>query len=308
MYLSIVSPVYRAANLIAELVFEIEQNAKLVTNQYEIILVEDGGPDNSWEIIEQICAENPTVQGIKLSRNFGQHYAITAGLAAAKGEWIVVMDCDLQDVPAEIPRLYEKAKTGFDLVFAQRIQRQDHLAKRFSSYIFYKIFSYLTDTQQDATIANYGIYNRKVIDAILSMKDHIRYFPTMSQWVGFSKGYLPVVHAARKEGTSSYSFTKLLELAFNNMIAFSDKPLRLAIKLGLYISFFSIVIGLFYLYKYISGEILVLGFASLIVSIWFLSGIIIFILGVVGLYIGKTFERTKDRPIYIIEKKLNAHD
>ncbi len=306
-HLSIVSPVYRAEKLVEKLADEITKSVSLITTDFEIILVEDGSPDNSWEKIEQICARNKQVIGIKLSRNFGQHYAITAGLAEAKGEWIVVMDCDLQDVPAEIPRLYTKAQEGFDLVYAQRIERQDTFFKRLSSAFFYKVFSYLTDTQQDKTIANYGIYHKKVIAAMLSMKDHIRYFPTMSQWVGFKKAYLPVVHAMREEGKSSYTLKKLLELAFNNMIAFSDKPLRIAIKLGLYISLFSLLIGLFYLYKYLRGEIIIMGYASLIVSLWFLAGIIIFILGVVGIYIGKTFERVKDRPLYIIDKQLNKN-
>ncbi len=308
MFLSIVSPIYRAENIVKKLVAAIEKSVSGITSDYEIILVEDGSPDRSWEVMESLSAENQKVISIKLSRNFGQHYAITAGLAEAKGEWIVVMDCDLQDVPAEIPRLLVKAQEGFDLVFAQRTERQDTFFKRLTSHVFYAIFSYLTDTKQDSSIANFGIYHRKVIAAMLSMKDHIRYFPTMSQWVGFRKAYLPVVHAAREDGKSSYTFSKLLELAFNNMVAFSDKPLRIAVKLGLYLSLFALLIGIFYLYKYANGEIIVPGYASLIVSLWLLSGIIISILGVVGIYIGKTFERVKDRPVYIIDKKINAHD
>lgn len=306
MYISIVSPVYAAEKLVDELVSSIIENVSPITNDYEIILVEDCGPDNSWQKIEAICAQNDKVKGIKLSRNFGQHYAITAGIANASGEWIVIMDCDLQDVPAEIPRLFAKAQEGYDIVYAQRVERQDGFLKRLSSAVFYKVFSYLTDTHQDKTVANYGIYHKKVINAILSMNDNIRYFPTMSQWVGFKKTYLPVVHAPRKEGKSSYSFRKLLELAFNNMIAFSDKPLRLVVKLGLSIFLFSFFIAGYYIYKYLNNEIIVLGYASLMVSLWFLSGIIIFILGVIGIYIGKTFERVKNRPIYIIDKKLNC--
>jgi polyisoprenyl-phosphate glycosyltransferase len=308
MFLSIVSPIYRAEKLIEKLVAAIEESVQTITPDYEIILVEDGSPDQSWERMKMVSSTNKKVISIKLSRNFGQHYAITAGLAQAKGEWIVVMDCDLQDVPAEIPRLFAKAQDGFDLVFAQRIERQDTFLKRLSSKVFYTIFSYLTDTKQDSTIANYGIYHKKVITAMLQMNDHIRYFPTMSQWVGFKKAYLPVVHAAREEGGSSYTFKKLIELAFNNMIAFSDKPLRLAIRLGLYISLFALIIGFYNLYKYLNGDIMVPGYASMIVSIWFLSGIIIFILGIVGIYIGKTFERVKDRPTYIIDQKINGND
>lgn len=305
MDISIVSPVYAAESLVEELVSSIIEHVTLLTDAYEIILVDDCGPDNSWAKIVSICAQNKKVKGIRLSRNFGQHYAITAGMSHAQGEWVIIMDCDLQDVPAEIPRLFAKAQEGNDIVFAQRVERQDGFLKRLSSAVFYKVFSYLTDTKQDKTIANYGIYNRKVIDAILSMKDNIRYFPTMSQWVGFSKAYLPVMHAARKEGKSSYSFRKLLELAFNNIIAFSDKPLRLVVKLGLLIVLFSLGMVGFYVYKYLNNEIVVLGYASLIVSLWLLSGILIFIMGVIGIYIGKTFERVKDRPTYIVDKKVN---
>jgi polyisoprenyl-phosphate glycosyltransferase len=308
MHLSIVSPVYRAEDLVNELVAEIMKNAASITDSYEIILVEDGSPDGSWDKIDAICKTNPIVKGIKLSRNFGQHYAISAGLAHSNGEWVVVMDCDLQDVPDEIPRLYAKAKEGYDLVFAQRQIRQDNLFKKLSSAFFYKVFSYMTDTKQDNSIANFGIYNQKVIKAILSMHDHIRYFPTMSNWVGFNKTYLPVVHAKRKVGETSYSWSKLFELAFNNMVAFSDKPLRLSIRVGLGMAFISLLIGIGYLYKYFRGDIVVLGYASLMVSIWLLSGLIILNLGIVGIYIGKTFERVKDRPIYIIDKKMNIDD
>ncbi len=307
MHLSIVSPVYRAEGLVNELVIEIMKNASKITDKFEIILVEDGSPDASWERIHEICLSNPIVKGIKLSRNFGQHYAISAGLAHSTGEWVVVMDCDLQDVPDEIPRLYAKAQEGYDLVFAQRQIRQDNFIKKMSSTFFYKVFSYMTDTKQDNSIANFGIYHQKVVKAILSMQDHIRYFPTMSNWVGFKKTYLPVNHAKRKEGETSYSWSKLFELAFNNMVAFSDKPLRLSIRVGLSMAFIAVLIGLGYLYKYLRGDIVVLGYASLMVSIWLLSGLIILNLGIVGIYIGKTFERVKDRPIYIIDKKININ-
>lgn len=160
------------------------------------------------------------MKGINLSRNFGQHYAITAGLSQAKGEWVVVMDCDLQDTPEEIKNLYTKAQEGYDSVFAQRVERKDKFLKRLSSIVFYKVFSFLTDSKQDETVANFGIYHRKVVNAILSMGDSIRYFPIMAQWVGFRKGYLPIKHGARKEGKSSYSLFKLLKLASDNMIGF----------------------------------------------------------------------------------------
>ena len=306
MFLSIVSPVYRAENIVEKLVEEIHFSVQSITEDYEIILVEDGSPDNSWAKIQKICEKDKKVRGIKLSRNFGQHPAISAGLDAAKGEWIVVMDCDLQDRPAEIPKLLAKANEGFDLVFAQRQVRHDGFFKKLSSKFFYKIFSYLTDTQQDSSVANFGIYHKKVISAVLSLGDRIRFFPTMTQWVGFKKTYLPVQHDERFSGTTTYSWSKLLDLAFNNIISFSDKPLRIAVRLGLTISFLSAIFGFTYFFLYLAGQITVLGFTSIILTIWFLSGLIIFILGVVGIYIGKTFEQVKERPSYIIDKKLNA--
>ena len=305
IYISIVSPVYKAESLIALLIARLEESLSLISPYYEIILIEDGSPDNSWREIQNACKENEKVKGVKLSRNFGQHYAITAGLGVARGEWVVVMDCDLQDQPEEIPRLHEKALQGFDLVFARRAFRKDGVLKKFSSKVFYSAFSYLTETKQDAAVANFGIYHQKVVKAILSLGDYIRYFPTMSQWVGFKKGYLDVEHAERGDGKSSYSWKKLFQLAYNTIIAFSDKPLRLTIQLGISISLISFLIGIFYLYKYYMGDIEVLGFTSLIVSIWFLCGVIIIVLGILGVYLGKTFEQSKNRPSYIIDQELN---
>lgn len=305
LFISVVSPVYKGENLVEELVNRIKTSLEKFAPSFEIILVEDGSPDKSWKEIEKVCAKYPFVKGIKLSRNFGQHYAITAGLQQATGHYIVVMDCDLQDIPEEIYKLYEKAKEGYDIVYARRVLRQDSFLKRLSSVAYYKLFSYLTDTVQDHTIANFGIYHKQVIDAILSMGDHIRYFPTMSQWVGFRKTSIDVSHGKR-EDISSYTLSKLLHLAFNNMISFSDKPLRLTVQLGILISAISFFMGIYYLFLYFSGEIKVLGFTSIMISIWFLSGVIIMILGVLGLYIGKIFEAIKQRPRYIIEKILNS--
>ena len=305
MKLSIVSPVYLGEKLVKELVRRITNSVSSLCDDYEIILVEDGSPDNSWEEIEAICKVDNKIKGIKLSRNFGQHYAITAGLEAATGDWIVVMDCDLQDKPEEIQRLLNKANEGYDIVFAKRKVRQDNFFKKASSKLFYRLFGYLTNSEQDPSIANFGIYQKKVISSILSMKDHVRYFPTMVQWVGFSSTKIYVEHGIREEGRSSYSLGKLIRLAVDNIISFSDKPLRLMINIGFTISFISFSIGIFYLYKYLVGDITVLGFSSLIISVWFLSGLIILILGILGIYLGKTFDKVKDRPTFIIENEIN---
>ena len=306
MYISIVSPVYKAKNIISELVDQIETSVLEITENFEIILVDDGCPDNSWEIIEEVAKLNKRVVGLKLSRNFGQHYAISAGLSEAKGEWIVVMDCDLQDRPDEIPNLYKKALEGYDIVLAQRIDRKDNYVKKLFSNLFYKFLGYLTGSIHDKSVANFGLYNSKVICNIVGLTDNIRFFPSMIQWVGFKSVKLPVEHSSRMEGRSSYNFKRLLKLALDIVLAYSDKPLRIVVKLGLLISLVSLFIALYYGYKYFKGEIIVGGYTSLIISIWLLSGIVISTLGMLGLYIGKIFEQTKNRPNFIIDKKVNG--
>jgi len=303
--LSIVSPVYQAEKIIAELVRQLQENLAAITPDYEIILVNDASPDNSWIAIAAECEKDKRVKGINLSRNFGQHYAITAGLSVSKGEWVVVMDCDLQDRPDEIPNLYAKAQQGYDSVFAQRIERQDSFFKRLFSKMFYALFSYLTDTKQDPTVANFGIYSRKVVGAILTMKDYIRFFPTMVQWVGFQKFYLPVQHSDRYEGKTSYNFRNLMRLALDNIVAFSDKPLRLMIKFGFIISLISFLLATYNIAAHFVGIIKVEGFTTTVFSIWFVGGLMLLMLGVVGLYVGKTFENVKRRPTFIIKNQIN---
>ena len=304
--ISVVSPVYRGEKMVSELVLRNVDALSGMGVDYEIILVNDASPDNSWQAIEAECKKNPKVKGLNLSRNFGQHYAITAGLSYAQGEWIVVMDCDLQDRPEEIPNLYTKAQEGYDSVLAQRVQRSHGWFKKLGSRCFYKVFSYLTETKQDASVANFGIYNRKVIDAVLSMGDAMRYFPTQIQWVGFKRAYLPIQHDERAEGKSTYNLSRLFRLAFDTIISFSDKPMRLMVKMGLFVTLASFIVGIVFLVRYCLGEIEVLGFTSLIISLWLLGGIIISLIGVVGIYLGKLFEKAKDRPIFIVDKTLNV--
>jgi len=302
MKLSIVSPVYRAELVLDELVERISNNIPSVFNSFEIILVDDFSPDKSWQKIVDISRKNINVRGFKLSRNFGQHYAITAGLNQVTGDYVVVLDCDLQDQPEEIEKLFNESQKGFDIVLARRYERKDSLYKKTVSKLFYKTLSYLTGTKQDATVANFGIYSKQVIDEVVKLEEKIKYFPTMVKWVGFSTAYVNVEHASRAEGKSNYNFKKLLNLALDIILAYSDKPLRLIIKFGLSIALISFLMVIYVLFEKFTGKVSVSGYASLIISIWFLSGCMLTTLGVVGLYIGKIFEGVKNRPSYIIEK------
>ena len=213
------------------------------------------------------------------------------------------MDCDLQDRPEEIINLYNKVQEGYDVVLARRYQRQDNFFKRFFSWAFYKTLSYLTGTPHDSGITNFGVYHHRVIEAVNQMRESIRYFPTMVHWVGFRQTKLDVQHAAREEGKTSYNFKRLINLAIDIILAYSDKPLRLTIRLGLFISLLAFLFAVLNVILYFQGLIIVSGYASLIISIWFFSGLIITILGVLGLYVGKIFEGVKKRPIYIISQK-----
>lgn len=304
--ISIVSPVYMASSIVPELVDQISCSLDNIGVTYEIILVEDGSRDKSWESIEAECQKSTKVKGIKLSRNFGQHIAITAGLEHARGNWTVVMDCDLQDNPREIKVLYQTALKGFDVVLAQRALRNDGALKRLSSKLFYRLFGYLTGTEQDSSVANFGIYNHKVVKAIISMGDSVRYFPAMVQWVGFRRTRIPVKHSQRHSGKSSYNIKGLLNLAANNIIAYSDKPLRMAVVWGFIVAVISFASGSAYLVAALLGMLSVSGFATIIISLYFSAGAIIFVLGLVGLYVGKSFDKVKNRPLYIIDSTANT--
>lgn len=304
-YFSVVIPVYGCEKCLFELYKRLKITLEQITNEFEIILVNDASPDGSIEIINKLANLDQRVKGVILSRNFGQHYAITAGLDISSGNWIIVMDCDLQDQPEEILKLYEEASKGFDIVLGRRAIRKDSFLKRLSSKFFYKTFSYLTDTNQDGTIANFGIYNRKIIDTIIGMRENLRFFPTMVKWVGYRVSSIDIDHNSRGSGKSGYSLKKLIKLAIDVILAFSDKPLKITVKLGIYISLFSFIYAVYIVIRALLGIQNLLGWSSLIVSIWFFSGIMIFIMGIIGIYIGKIFDEVKKRPLYIVDRYIN---
>lgn len=303
-YISVVVPVYKAESCLNELYRRLVESVGSITTDFEIILVEDCGNDRSWEIIKGLSATDVRVKGIQFSRNFGQHYGITAGLDHCDSDWTVVMDCDLQDPPEEIPRLHAKALEGYNIVVARRMNRQDPFLKKLSSKMFYKIFNYLSGLQHDHQVANFGIISRKVVDNLRLFREQLRFYPALVSWMGFPTESIYIQHAERHSGKSTYSIKKLFNLAASTIIAYSDKPLRLSIKFGFSISFLSLMAGSYYFFKALILGIPVSGWASLIVSLYFLSGLIIAILGVIGIYLGKTFDEIKKRPLYIVSEKV----
>jgi len=303
--ISVVSPVYFAEHIIGELVGRLAGVLSSMGEEYEIILVNDASPDRSWEAIKEECSKRPYVKGINLSRNFGQHNAISAGLRYSKGEWVVVMDCDLQDRPEEIAKLLHKALEGFDIVYARRKDRQDGSFKKLGSRLYHKLYDTCTGRRSDAAISNFGIFSRKVVDEFNLMPEKARSFPAMVSYLGFRKTAIDVKHDVRLEGKSSYSLGKLVRLGVDSIVSQSARPLHIAIYAGMAMSLISFVLALYNVIARLAGIITVPGYTMTVFSIWFTSGMLMFVLGVCGLYVGNIFEQVKGRPLYVIEDKLN---
>lgn len=303
--ISVIIPLYRCSKTIEELCNRLLTVFTKLNLSHEIILVNDASPENDWEVASKLSEQHTVIKSINLSRNFGQHPAIFCGLEHSTGEWIVVMDGDLQDVPEEIEKLYNKALEGFDVVLAAREERKDTFTKKLGSLLFYKTLNYFTGANLSHQVGNYGMYHKNVVRSILSLGDAIKFLPTMVNWVGFEKVIVPVKHAKRLEGTSSYSFKKLLSLAFDNIVSFSNKPLKIFVKFGFILVFVSLLMIVYNLYLNLTNHILVEGYSSIVVSIWFLSGCMISIMGVIGVYLGKVFDKVKTRPAYIVSQKNN---
>ena len=303
IYISVVTPVYGCSKTLEVLYARLEKTLSSITNDFEIIMVNDASPDNAWDTIKKLSQKDKRIKGVNLSRNFGQHYAITAGLDYACGEWVVVMDCDLQDQPEEIIKLYNKIIEGNNVVFGRRHQRKDHYFKKLGSKLYYRFYNYFTEGQQvDGTVANLGLFSKLLISNFKKMKEQSRSLQLFIKWIGFDIVYVDIDHAKREEGTSSYNLTKLIELAFDRIIAHSNKPLRLFIKVGFSFSLLSFLYGIYIVIRYFLYGVSVEGWTTVIVSIYFIGGLTFANLGILGIYIGKIFNETKNRPLYIIKE------
>lgn len=301
IHISIVTPVYGCGASLCQLYERLEKTLSSITNDFEIIMVNDASPDSAWETIKLLSKKDKRVKGMNLSRNFGQHKAITAGLDYAQGKWIVVMDCDLQDQPEEIVKLYNKVQEGYDLVVGRRAERKDRFLKKLSSKIFFTVYNYFTGTRVDNRIGNFGIYSKKVIENTKKLREQTRSFGLFVLWVGFSRIEIDVDHAKRVEGKSAYTFGKLLDLAMDSIITHSNRLLKLFLKLGFMIALSSILYSIWLIIDYFFFSRPIAGWTSVMVSVFFLAGLIIGSIGVIGLYIDKIFEEVKGRPLYIIE-------
>jgi dolichol-phosphate mannosyltransferase len=303
--ISIVTPVYRASDCVEELYRRLVASLEAICDKFEIVMVDDASPDDSWSKIAALAARDPRVKAVKLSRNFGQHYAITAGLDDAQGDWVVVMDCDLQDQPEEIAKLYRKAQGGYDIVFARRCERKDTFFKKLNSRLFTVLYNYLGDIQVDNSVANFSISSRQAINYVRQFRERNRSFPIFLSSVGFQRAYVDVQHAPRFAGRSSYSFSKLLDLAVQCIVSQSNKPLRLSIRYGFAMAALSVLCGCWLILRYFIYSVGVPGWTSIMVLMTFLFGILFANIGILGLYLGKVFDEVKGRPLYVVAQRLN---
>lgn len=306
--ISIVVPVYGCDEVLRKLHQRLCVVLEGIVSSFEIILVDDCGPGNAWQVITELCAQDSRVFGIRLSRNYGQHYAITAGVDYCRGRWLVVMDCDLQDRPEEISRFWHKAQEGYDVVVGRRLKRQDSWFKRMGSRIFHGVLSYMTDQRSDPARGNFGIYSRKVVDQVKRLSEYSRAFPLLVRWVGFNSVTVGIQHDERAEGKTTYTLRRLISLAVDIIISYSNKPLNMFVQTGFTMSFIAFCCGAVLIGRYFVYGRSIQGWTSVMVSLYFLSGVLLLGMGTLGVYIGRIFNQVKGRPLYVVDEIIGREN
>lgn len=301
--LSVVVPVYGCVRCLIELCDRLEAALAPITPRHEIILVDDRSPDNAWATITRLAAERRVVSGVRLSRNFGQHLAITAGLEAAQGDLVVVMDCDLQDPPERIADLVNKWREGYDLVLARRIERSHSLFRVAAARLYFWLLSRLTEEPTDGAYGSFCLLSRKVVTAYLGFKEPERHFLFILRWLGFNTGTIEYAHAERLTGKTSYSFGRLLRHALEGIFFQTTVLLRWVVIAGLLFGALGAGLAAYLIYQYLAINVQP-GWTSLAVLILLSTGALLLSVGITGLYIGKVFQQTKGRPLYVVDDAI----
>lgn len=304
---SIVIPIYNEEENIPELYGRLTHALKEL-GSYEIIFVDDGSTDRSFPLLKEIAGSDRSVKLVKFSRNFGQHPAINAGFLQASGEYMVLMDADLQDDPADIKKLYDKIREGYDIVFTQIENSETSFFKKFNSMIFHFIFARLSGANTPPNIGTFRMFTRKVLRSINRYHERRIVFGPLMAFVGFSRTYLKVRKNKRTKGVTNYSFLKLFQMAVDSLSTYTMIPLSFMIYSGFFIASMSFAIAMYFIVKKITLGIAVSGYASIIIAIFFLSGVILLSLGIVGDYIFRIYQEVLNRPRFLIDETLNIGD
>jgi len=305
---SMVIPVFNEEEVLLELYKRLTTVMEKLNEKYEIIFVDDGSKDKSFEILKKLCQQDKRLKIIRFSRNFGHHIAVTAGLDYAGGNTIVLMDADLQDPPEEIPKLYKKFKEGYDIVYAIRKTRNDSFFKKLFSKLFYKIFKLVSKVEIPPNIGIFRIISKQVVNNLKKCREKSRFVIALIGWTGFSSIGVETNRDERYAGKSKYNFLKSTKLAIDSIVSFSSFPLHLISILGFLVAAFSFVIGIYMSIKKIFFGMPVSGYASLIISLYFLGGIQLIIIGIIGEYIGRIYSETQNRPLYIIKEEIGFNE
>ncbi len=299
-HIAAVAPVFNEQENIAELIRRLGEALGAVSDNYRIVLVDDGSSDATWQEIMASAKIDPRVLGLQLSRNFGQHVAIAAGLKAVDADWTVVLDGDLQDRPEVIPELYEKAQQGHDVVFVARESRPESAMYKLAQGVFYKTLRSMTGTDYNPAHGNFSIISRNVLKALNKVTENDRFYGGLVEWLGFPRATLKARHGDRFGGKTSYSLLSRIKFAKNIILSFSIRPLYAALIFGAIVTALSFVFGLVILFKALFFGYEVQGWASVMISIYFVGGVQMLMIGMNGLYVGRIAEEVKNRPLYII--------
>jgi glycosyltransferase involved in cell wall biosynthesis len=298
--ISIVVPVFKCAECLRHLHDRLHRALAAIPGEHEIVLVDDRSPDESWSVLAELADQDESVRLVRLSRNFGQHAAITAGLEFARGRWVVVMDCDLQDPPEEIPRLYRRALEGADIVYARRTGRKGPWFRRKASRAYFRILNASLGTNFDPDYGNFTIISRKVRDSFLRFRDKDRHYLMILRWLGYEHASVDVAYAERYIGESSYTLGTLLRFAMDGLFFQSTTLLRWSTYVGFFASLCGVALAAFFFASYFF-RVTYPGWTSLAVLMLLIGGLTITTVGVAGLYIGKIFTQVKDRPLYVVD-------
>lgn len=307
MKISILIPVYRSASFLGKTVKAIEYERQLHNWDLELVLVEDGSGDNSFEVIKTLASAYPFIKGIKLSRNFGHQAAVRTGLEFVTGDYVAIIDDDLQDPPSLLPRFFSFLDQGFDVVYGVRKKRKESLWKRFSYNAFYKILALLSDTKIPLDSGDFCVMKKRVVDKMLMLNESQPFLRGIRAWVGFKQMGLEYEREMRIAGDSGYSLKKLLKIASDGIFSFSSIPLKVVTFLGLLSLILSILYTLFMFIKYLTVGVDSPGFITTILFISFFGSINMIGLGILGEYMARVYEETKKRPHAVIEEVIHIH-
>lgn len=302
--ISVVVPVLNEQEVLKEFYTRLSSTLNKIDNNYEIIFIDDGSTDNSLRILEDLNGKHSNVKIVSFSRNFGHQIAISAGLEYSKGKATIVMDADLQDPPEVIVKLSEKWKEGYKVVYGIRKWRKEGFFKRLCYKFFYRLLRIISKTDIPLDAGDFCLMDRKIVDLLNSLPERARFVRGLRSWVGFPQIGIEYERDRRYSGKAKYTFPKLVGLAVDGLISFSEFPLRIAIVVGFIISFFSIVYAAYLVILRLLGKYAFLGWATLVVGIMFFGGIQLIALGILGGYIAKIFDEVKERPLYIVDKKI----